>query len=151
VIRAAGGVVVRVPTGTECSDARLWDQPDAYEVLVVHRVEHDDWSLPKGHLDPGEDDAEAALRETYEETGVHATILAPLPATEHVTPRGRKTVTWFLMTPLDGDPRLRDADGEVDVARFVPAGELRELLTYSSDIELALLAVRTAAAHRQGS
>jgi len=149
VIRAAGGVVVRPSPGTPVAGTSPQATLDAYEVLVVHRVGHDDWSLPKGHLDPGEDDAAAALRETLEETGVRASIVTTLPATQHVTPRGPKSVSWFLMAPLAGDPRLRRADGEVDVARFVAAGELPALLTYRSDVELALLAVRTAATARQ--
>ena len=38
-------------------------------VAVVHRPQYDDWTLPKGKLDPGEDDREAAVREVEEETG----------------------------------------------------------------------------------
>jgi len=130
VIRAAGGVVVRVPVSAA-----------APEVLVVHRVAHDDWSLPKGHLDPGEDDAEAAVREVAEETGVSAAVVAPLPSTEHRTPAGTKHVAWFLMRPIAGEPAARTADSEVDLARYVPADELAALLTYPNDLELAHLAV----------
>jgi 8-oxo-dGTP diphosphatase len=57
VIRAAGGVVVR--------DGR---------VLLVHRDRYDDWSLPKGKLEPGETWEDAALREVWEETGVRCTL-----------------------------------------------------------------------------
>ena len=52
VIRAAGAVLHR--------DGR---------VAVVHRPQYDDWTLPKGKLDPGEDEPEAAVREVEEETG----------------------------------------------------------------------------------
>ena len=130
MIRAAGGVVVRA-------------LPDAAapEVLVVHRVAHDDWSLPKGHLDPGEDDAAAAVREVLEETGVSAEVVAPLPSTQHATPAGTKQVAWFLMRPVAGDPTTRPADLEVDLARYVPRDELASLLTYRNDLELARLAL----------
>jgi 8-oxo-dGTP diphosphatase len=130
VIRAAGGVVVRIGTDTA-----------GPEVLIVHRVVHDDWSLPKGHLDPGEDDALAAVREVAEETGVSAEIVAPLPSTEHRTPSGAKQVAWFLMRPVAGDPAQRPPDTEVDLVRYVPSGELAGLLTYRNDLELAHLAV----------
>ena len=40
-VHAAGGVIVR-------------DGPDGLEVAVVHRPRYDDWSLPKGKLEPGE-------------------------------------------------------------------------------------------------
>jgi len=127
IIEAAGGVVVR-------------SGPAGPEVLVVHRVRQDDWSLPKGHLDPGESTAEAAVREVAEEAGVACAIEARLGETSYVGPLGPKRVTWFLMRALAGDPAGRPADAEVDVARWVPAGELEGLMTYPSD----LAQVRTA-------
>ena len=52
-VLAAGGVVVRDD-----------------KIAVVHRPKYDDWSLPKGKLDPGEGFEAAALREVEEETGL---------------------------------------------------------------------------------
>ena len=48
-------------------------------VAVVHRPRHDDWSLPKGKLDPGESFEDAALREVEEETGVRGRLVRELP------------------------------------------------------------------------
>jgi 8-oxo-dGTP diphosphatase len=49
------------------------------QVAVVHRTKYDDWSLPKGKLEPGEHPVAAAVREVGEETG-HAVVLGrPLP------------------------------------------------------------------------
>jgi 8-oxo-dGTP pyrophosphatase MutT (NUDIX family) len=127
VIEAAGGVVLRTgATGPE--------------VLVVHRLRQDDWSLPKGHLDPGEDATAAAVREVHEETGVACTITRALGTTAYVGPRGPKRVTWFVMRPVDGDPAARPADDEVDMARWTPVAHLEDLLTYPTDLDL----VRTA-------
>ncbi len=126
-IEAAGGVVLR-------------DGAAGPEVLVVHRLRQDDWSLPKGHLDPGEDAAAAAVREVLEETGVTCTIAGPLGATAYVGPLGPKRVTWFVMRPASGDPAARPPDDEVDVARWAPAAQLEDLLTYPTDLAL----VRTA-------
>ena len=39
------------------------------KILVVNQT-HDSWSLPKGHIDPGETPLEAAKREIYEESGI---------------------------------------------------------------------------------
>lgn len=39
------------------------------EIALIHRAFYDDWSLPKGKLDPGETILEAAWRELKEETG----------------------------------------------------------------------------------
>jgi 8-oxo-dGTP pyrophosphatase MutT (NUDIX family) len=146
VIRAAGGVVMRVrhqPDGPTSADplASL-EAHDGIEVLVVHRVVHGDWSLPKGHVDDGESDAVAAVREVHEETGVRAEVIAPLRATEHATSVGRKQVQWFLMRVVEGDPSERVADDEVDVTRFVPVGELAALLTYPADLGVVDEAIR---------
>jgi 8-oxo-dGTP pyrophosphatase MutT (NUDIX family) len=124
-IEAAGGVVLR-------------DSPRGVEVLVVHRVRYDDWSLPKGKLHPGEDAAGAARREVEEETGVRAAVGPELPSvTYHVGP-ARKRVRWFRMRPLDGDPTARPPDHEVDLARWVPLPDAARLLTY--DLERRVLA-----------
>ncbi|MFD6894316.1 NUDIX domain-containing protein [Rhodococcus sp. NPDC060086] len=44
------------------------------EIALVHRPRYDDWTLPKGKLDPGETAIVAALRETEEETGFRAVL-----------------------------------------------------------------------------
>ena len=47
-------------------------------VLLVHRPKYDDWSFPKGKLDPGERAAAAAVREVEEETGLRVRLGPPL-------------------------------------------------------------------------
>ncbi len=122
-VEAAGGVVLR--------DGRA-----GHEVLLVHRVRYDDWSLPKGKLDPDEPHAVAAVREVEEETGVRARVLRELSQVVYTVPEGWKRVRWWMMEPLDGDPAERDPDREVDVARWVAADEAPELLTYAADVDL---------------
>src|SRR4028118_2423141 len=58
---AAGGVVWRPAGGG--TGGRI-------ETVVVHRPRYDDWSLPKGKLDAGENALTAAVREVCEETGL---------------------------------------------------------------------------------
>jgi 8-oxo-(d)GTP phosphatase len=122
-VEAAGGVVLRGSAG-------------AAEVLVVHRVRYDDWSLPKGKLDPGESHAVAAVREVEEETGVRADVVHELDQVVYQVADGWKRVRWFAMDHLDGDPAHRPADREVDVARWVPAHQAHDLLTYAADLDL---------------
>ncbi len=62
-VRAAGGVVWR----------RDGDGPA--RVLVVHRPRYDDWSLPKGKLDDGENGPDAAVREVFEETDLKVDLV----------------------------------------------------------------------------
>lgn len=122
-VEAAGGVVLRVGHG-------------GHEVLVVHRVRYDDWSLPKGKLDRGEEHALAAVREVEEETGVRAQALEELSQVVYAVPEGWKRVRWYRMAHVAGDPADRPADREVDVARWVAVDEAPRLLTYAADVDL---------------
>ena len=120
-VRAAGGVVLR--------PSRNGSAP---EVLVVHRPNYDDWSLPKGKLDPGETWEQAAVREVHEETGVTARLGVELTPTHYLDRRGRaKQVRWWTMPVLDD--QFRAPDDEVDDLRWVPADEVGALLTYDTD------------------
>jgi 8-oxo-dGTP diphosphatase len=116
-IEAAGGVVMR--------DGRL---------VVVHRPKYDDWSLPKGKLDPGETWEQAALREVEEETAVRATLGRELEPVRY-THKGRpKLVRYWLMTADDETGFV--PNDEVDELRWVTPDEARELLSYDRDREL---------------
>lgn len=61
VIQSAGGLLWR-------------ETPHGRELLGIHRQKYDDWTLPKGKLEPGESWTEAAIREVWEETGYQAEI-----------------------------------------------------------------------------
>jgi 8-oxo-dGTP diphosphatase len=116
-IQAAGGVLVR--------DGR---------VAVVHRPRYDDWTLPKGKLDPGEESEQAALREVWEETGFRARLGGELPSTSYTDRKDRpKRVRYWLMEPESGEFAPND---EVDELRWLTPTEARELLTYDRDSEL---------------
>jgi 8-oxo-dGTP diphosphatase len=117
-VRAAGGVVRR--------DGRI---------AVVHRPRYDDWSLPKGKLDPGETWEEAALREVREETGLECELGAELSSASYHDRKGRsKLVRYWLMEPVGGEFAPND---EVDELRWLTPAEAAALLTYPRDKELA--------------
>jgi 8-oxo-dGTP pyrophosphatase MutT (NUDIX family) len=117
-VRAAGGVVVR---GTR-------ERP---EVAVVHRPRYDDWSLPKGKLDPGEEWADAALREVEEETGLRCELGEELEPGRYPDRNGRdKHVRWWRMRPLEGEFEPSD---EVDELRWLAPSEALALLDYDHD------------------
>ena len=121
-VRAAGGLVHRR------------DEDGVEKILVVHRPAYDDWSFPKGKLEAGESEEDAAAREVEEETGLRCRLERELATTSYRDGRGRpKTVRYWLMTPIGG---LLAAANEVDDARFVPVAEARRLLTYARDVEL---------------
>jgi 8-oxo-dGTP diphosphatase len=120
-VRAAGGVVLR-------------EGADGPEVAVVHRPRHDDWSLPKGKLDPGESFAAAALREVEEETGLRCELGSELPAARYRDARGRpKLVRYWLMRSTGG---AFTANDEVDVLEWLPFDAAAERLDYEHDRRL---------------
>ena len=104
-------------------------------VVVVHRPRYDDWSLPKGKLDPGEGFQEAALREVREETGLHCRLVRELPGIQYRDSRGRAKLVRYWLMEIEDDPGFEPND-EVDELRRVPLGEALELLTYERDREL---------------
>lgn len=114
----------------------MWrkSEPGA-EVALVHRPKYDDWSFPKGKLDPGENHAEAAVREVAEETGCTGELGAPLSATSYVDVKGRpKTVRYWAMELTEqGDFVPND---EIDEVRWVDLDEARRQLTYEHDVDV---------------
>jgi 8-oxo-dGTP pyrophosphatase MutT (NUDIX family) len=81
----AGGVVVRrAGRAVQC-------------LVVSSSSRRDEWVLPKGRIEPGESPEEAALREVLEESGVAASIAAPLDVIEYETARGVVRAQFFLM------------------------------------------------------
>ena len=103
-------------------------------MAVVHRPKYDDWTFPKGKLDPGESFEEAALREVEEETGFTCELGDELASSSYHDRHGRpKLVRYWSMTPVSGEFTPND---EVDELRWLPPAEARELLTYDRDREL---------------
>src|SRR5439155_498779 len=79
--------------------------------LLLRKAGEAMWVLPKGTLEPGETDEEAAVREVHEETGLQVKLLRPLMEVRYAfywPPDGvnvDKTVAYFLATPIGGRGR----------------------------------------------
>jgi 8-oxo-dGTP diphosphatase len=118
-VMAAGGVVHR----TNDSGER--------EVLVVHRPRYDDWSLPKGKLEAGETEAEAALREVFEETGLDCALGPEMGSIEYIDHQGmHKVVRYWSMTLRGGEFHTNE---EVDQAKWMLVPKAAESLSYDRD------------------
>ncbi len=125
VVRAAGGVVWR-----RSDDAAVAD--GALEVLVVHRDRYDDWTFPKGKLDPGETWEQAAVREVFEETGVVAVLGEELASTRYRDAKGRpKVARYWTMTVATSVPFA--ANEEISALQWVAVDDVVSVLTYPRD------------------
>jgi len=121
-VRAAGGIVVK-------------PGKKGPKVLLVHRPRYNDWSFPKGKVDPGETFKEAALREVEEETGFTCTTYKPsLPTLSYQDRHGRdKRVRYWLMTVDSGKFKPND---EVDLIAWVRWDRVADRLSYAKDKRL---------------
>jgi 8-oxo-dGTP diphosphatase len=124
----------------EAAGAVVWRPgDDTLQVLLIHRTRYDDWSFPKGKLDPGEQALEAAVREVQEETDV-VVRLGPL-LTRHEyrverPPGAIKRVTYWSAVPRDGagaDTEAFRPNDEVDQVRWVDIDAAPRQLTYARD------------------
>jgi len=118
-VLAAGGLVYR-PAGSA-----------GEEVLLVHRPRYDDWSFPKGKVDPGEPEIDAAVREVVEETGQRVEVGPEVGSIEYTDRYGkRKIVRYWAMRALGGE---FEPNEEVDEVRWVTTEKAFGLLTYERD------------------
>lgn len=102
------------------------------------------WSMPKGHVEPGETLEQTAMREVQEETGITGTVLASLGSFSYTfTAGGRriaKRVHHFLMRAESGE--LTDTDIEVDAVDWVPVDELPHVLAFPAERRIARKAAK---------
>lgn len=126
--RSAGGVVIN-------NDGRI---------LVVNQ-HGKTWSLPKGHIEEGEKELDAAKREIYEESGIKdLKLIKSLGSYQRhkLAKDGRedeselKTITMFLFRTSEN--ALKPIDPENPEARWVEKSSVTNLLTHSKDKEFFL-------------
>ncbi|MGH8963064.1 MAG: NUDIX hydrolase [Jatrophihabitantaceae bacterium] len=116
-VAAAGGVVWRVRAGI-------------VEVALIHRPRYDDWTLPKGKLEPGEPELSAAVREVREELGARVAVARRIGRVRYVVDSSRKSVAYWAMRYLDGEFVAND---EADDVAWLKAGKARKVLSYDVD------------------
>jgi 8-oxo-(d)GTP phosphatase len=113
--------------------AVLWrsdGETAAPEIAVIHRPRYDDWSLPKGKVDPGETEPVTAVREVQEETGYSSHLGRRLTAVSYPVEQGVKKVRYWAARRVDGE---FNPNAEVDELKWLPIAEAMQQLEYPHD------------------
>ncbi len=111
--------------------AVLWrKRRKTVEVALIHRPRYDDWSLPKGKVDPGETEPLTAVREILEETGQHAHLGRRLGSVSYPVTQGVKRVRYWTARAHGGD---FVPNREVDDLVWLPVADAMAELHYPHD------------------
>lgn len=107
------------PGTVQAAGALVWRERDGrIELPLVHRPRYQDWSWPKGKLDPGELLPTAAVREVCEEIGVPVVLGVALPSIAYPTSDGKakRVHYWAARVAEPGDEAALTLRGEVEPA-----------------------------------
>jgi 8-oxo-dGTP pyrophosphatase MutT (NUDIX family) len=118
-VLAAGAVLWR-PNGDSATP----------EVAIIHRPRYDDWSLPKGKVDPGETEPVTAVREVQEETGYESHLGRRLAAVSYPVEQGIKKVRYWAARSVAGE---FSPNAEVDELKWLPVTKAIQELVYPHD------------------
>lgn len=131
LVRSSGGVVVR-------------KKNSSFQVLLIRKRGSSFWTLPKGHLEEGEKEEEAAAREVQEETGCFPRLGPRLGEISFTYERNGRIfeehVTFYLMGVEEEGPR--SAEEEVEEARWFELSEAPRFLFYENERFILSLAQR---------
>jgi putative (di)nucleoside polyphosphate hydrolase len=115
--------------------------------IVLVEQHNNSWAFPKGGIEEGESEMDAALREVREETGLtELEYLGPLGSYERYSigrdgtgetkEWGSRKRTFFLFKTTEDIPAgFNDPDGEITAVRWASVDEALNLLTHPKDKE----------------
>lgn len=102
--------------------------------VLILQYKDGSWTFPKGHLEVGETEQDAAVREVLEEAGVSAEIMGHIGETHYVNNRGEaREVHWFIMNAQSESVQLENTFMN---GGFFVLERARELLSFPEDRDL---------------
>jgi 8-oxo-(d)GTP phosphatase len=125
-VYAAGGVVWRLV------DGRL-------RVLLIHRTQYRDVTLPKGKIESGETLAETAVREIHEETGIRVHLGVPLGVSRYHLPSKREKIVHYWAAEATEDAIRKSAfvpNKEIAAIEWVSPKRALTYLSYPVDVDI---------------
>ena len=99
------------------------------EILLVKPSKgNNGWQIPKGHVKIFNEEPvqEAAVRETYEETGIKVSLLDFLGSVKYPVPEGQKIVYAYLAEPINPNQKI-SGDGENSEIKWIPITNLQNI------------------------
>jgi len=130
----------RSPDTVVAGGAVCWKVVDGeVRVLLVHRTQHKDVSLPKGKCDPGETVPQTAQREILEETGLHITLGAYLGRVDYQLPSGKPKEVHYWAAEVDPGEAERapfESNDEIYALEWVSLKKAAKKLTYEHDADI---------------
>ena len=121
VIQKAGAIII--------------SKNDPKKILLLFRTgpNYDDWTIPKGHMEPGESREDTAMREVKEETGLDIKLLAPLPDRDYTTGNGHAAIVHFFLARSLDDAKLRLEPGfPGNKLEWVPIDKAERVLSFDN-------------------
>jgi 8-oxo-dGTP diphosphatase len=130
----------RSPETVVAGGAVCWKIVDGeVRILLVHRTQHKDVSLPKGKVDPGETVPETAQREILEETGLHITLGAYLGRVDYLLPSKKPKEVHYWAAEVDPGEAERapfESNDEIYALEWVSPKKAPKRLTYEHDADI---------------
>ena len=122
---SAGGIVLK-------------KEKSEIKVLLVQHSKHRGWDFAKGHLEKGETNEQAAIREVEEETGVKGKILEKAGKTQYFFSQDGekilKTVNFFFMI-FKAQGKATTAEEVMD-EKWLNVGDVENQLTFDGTKEM---------------
>ena len=107
----------------------ILSQQKPTRVAVLYQAKHDDYSLPKGHVEQGETPVQCAVREVKEETGLDVEIIKPVGVFNYHNSKDGDIDLFFFLGKSLNDTQIQPEEGSQ--VMWMQPQEVASTLSYS--------------------